>query len=52
LVESEVLKLNVKSNYLNYILDPKNKDKIERFEKHANVDIIHRAEVEKRKVEK
>jgi hypothetical protein len=48
----DVLKLNVKSNYLNYILDPKNKDKIERFEKHANVDIIHRAEVEKRKVEK
>jgi hypothetical protein len=52
LEESDVLKLNVKQNYLNYVLDPNNKDKIERFEKHANVDIIHRAEVEKRKVEK
>lgn len=51
LVEDEVLKLNVKSNYLNYVLDPNNRNKIEKFEKYANVKILELAESESRKVE-
>lgn len=51
LTEDDILKLNVKQNYLNYTLDPKNRDKIEKFEKHANVKIIELAESESRKVE-
>jgi hypothetical protein len=52
LKECEVVELNTKQNYLSYVLDPNNKDKIIRFEKHAGIDILNRAEFEKRKVEK
>ena len=51
LEESDLLELNVKQNYLNYVLDPNNKEKIEKFEKYANVKIIKLAESESRKVE-
>ena len=49
--EEYILKLNVKQNYLNYTLDPKNRDRIEKFEKYANVKIIELAKSESRKVE-
>lgn len=49
LTEDEVLKLNTKVNYLNYILNPKNKKKIKRFEKHFNVNILSLAEAKSEK---
>lgn len=49
LTEDDVLELNTKQNYLNYVLDPKNRNKIEQFEKHAHVDIISLAKNEKSK---
>lgn len=51
LTEDDILQLKVKENYLNYILDPNNRNKIEKFEKHANVKILELAESESRKVE-
>jgi len=51
LTEDDVLQLRVKNNYLNYILDPSNRNKIKKFEKYANVKILELAESESRKVE-
>lgn len=52
LEEYEVIELNTKQNYLNYILDTRNRNKIEKFEKHLGINILDLAEAEKRKVEK
>lgn len=46
IVESEIIELDIKKNYLNYCLNPENFTKIKNFEKFANVDIIERAKSE------
>jgi len=51
LLEEDILELNTKNKYLDYCLNPDNRDKIEKFEKYANVKIIELAESESRKVE-
>lgn len=42
IVEDDILELEVKKNYINYCLDPKNFTKIKKFEKFANVDILNK----------
>jgi hypothetical protein len=49
LVEEEVMEMNAKNNYINYCLKPNNADKINKFEKHAGIDMIGRAKSEKAK---
>lgn len=41
LEESDLVKLNVKSNYINYCLSKNNLDKISKFEKYANANIMN-----------